>query len=90
MTYLHYRIQGQKGDTVKVKLSGEAYVRLMDTLHYDNFRLGRRYQFKGGLVTEGAIDFQLPYKGNFHVVVDHNGMAGVVKATVDMVRTGKP
>jgi len=89
MKFLHYRIDGQKDDTVKIKLDGEAFVRLLDTLHYDNYRFGRKYQGKGGWVTEGTIDFIIPYKGTFHVVIDHNGQQGSAKATVDVVRTGR-
>lgn len=74
---------------VRVSLRGTAFVRLLDALNFDYYRTGRPFKGEGGYCDTPTIDFTLPYKGVFHVVIDHNGQPGMATATVDIFRKGK-
>lgn len=86
MNYLHWKIPGNKGDIVKVKMNEPAFVRLLDPLNFDSYRLGRKFQGEGGWSDQPHAEFSLPYKGTFHLVIDLGGAQGEVRATVDIGR----
>lgn len=86
MNFLHYTVQGDHGDQLRIKLSEPAFVRLLDVLNYEYYRTGRRFKGEGGWSDLTDVQFFLPYRGTFHLVVDLGGKAGVVKATMDVIR----
>lgn len=86
MNYLHYKITGNPGDLVKVKLDTHAFVRLLDPLNFEYYKIGRKFTGQGGWFDVPTTEFVLPYKGTFHCVVDLGGSDGIVKAIVDLVR----
>ena len=86
MKFLHYRIAGGTGDLVRVTLTGSAFVRFLDPLNFEYYKNGRPYKSEGGFCDRPTTQFEIPYKGTFHVVVDHNGQEGTAKAVVDIFR----
>lgn len=89
MDFLHYKVQGESGDVVRVQLKGTAFVRFLDTLNFDYYRSGRKFSGEGGYCDKPTVDFIIPYKGTFHVVIDHNGKPGIATAVVDIYRKSK-
>jgi hypothetical protein len=86
MDFLHYKINGDQGDLVRVKISNPAYVRMMDPMNFNKYQIGNPYNSLGGFCEREIAEFEVPYKGNFHVTVDLNGAEGLVKAQVDILR----
>ncbi len=86
MTILNWKISGNAGDTVHIKMDTPAFVRLLDPMNFEHYRRGSKYQGEGGWVDKLEIEFSIPYKGTFYAVVDLGGAAGVVKATCDVRR----
>jgi len=86
MNFLHWKITGGPGDTVRIHTDVPAYVRLLDPLNFDHYRTGSRFQGEGGWNDDLNTAFPLPYKGTFHAVVDLGGQSGLVKATCDIKR----
>lgn len=86
MTFLHWKIPGTTGDIVRIQTNGPAYVRMLDALNFEYYRRGSKFEGLGGWSDRLDVDFSLPYKGTFHVVVDLGGQAGELKATCDISR----
>jgi hypothetical protein len=86
MTFLHWKIPGTIGDTIRIQMDTPANVRLLDPLNFENYKRGSKYVGDGGWSDKKDVEFTLPYKGPFHVVVDLGGTAGTLKATCDVRR----
>lgn len=86
MTFLHWKIPGSPGDVVLIHTDTPAYVRMLDPLSFEAYKRGSKYQGEGGWSDSLDVEFVLPYKGTFHVVVDLGGTAGNLKATCDISR----
>lgn len=86
MTTLNWKVSGSPGDLVRVRIDRPAYVRLFDELNYAKFKRGSTHSGQGGWSDRLDVEFLLPYRGSFHVVVDLGGQAGEVKATCDLSR----
>lgn len=86
MNFLHWKIPAGKGDLVKVNKDVPAFVRLLDPLNFENYKVGRKYDGQGGWEDSREVEFDVPYKGTFHLTIDLNGAPGTVKATVDISR----
>lgn len=86
MTFLHWKIPGNAGDMVRIQMDTPAYVRMLDPLNFEHYKRGSKFDGDGGWSDRLDVEFTLPYKGTFHVVVDLGGNAGSLKATCDVIR----
>jgi hypothetical protein len=86
MDFLHYTVAAGPDNIVQVNLTGAANVRLLDPLNFAKYRLGKRYTATAGPETEGPVKFVPPFKGKWHVVVDLEGQARGVRASVEVRR----
>ena len=86
MTFLHWKIPGTTGDLIRIQMDTPAFVRMLDALNFEYYRRGSKYSGEGGWSDKLDVEFALPYKGTFHIVVDLGGQVGVVKATCDVSR----
>ena len=86
MTFLHWKVPGATGDIVRIQTDTPAFVRMLDPLNFEYYKRGSKYVGDGGWSDKLNVEFTLPYKGTFHVVVDLGGTAGGLKATCDVSR----
>ena len=86
MNFLHYDISAKSGDVVRVTLNKQANVRLMDDSNFASYKKGDLYHFYGGLATRSPIDVTVPHNGSWNLVVDLGGYAGVVQASVQVLK----
>jgi Domain of unknown function (DUF1883) len=86
MTFLNWKITGNRGDRLLIKTDTFANVRLLDPMNFEHYRRGSPYKGEGGWSDKLSVEFLLPYKGTFYAVVDLGGTAGTVKATCDLRR----
>jgi hypothetical protein len=85
MNYLHYKVNAGPTKTIKVSLSDSANVRLLDTLNYYKYRLGKSYKSSSEHTDKIACTLTPPHKGEWHVVVDLAGQGSEVRAFVEVV-----
>jgi hypothetical protein len=87
MRFFHHNLgQRSSGEVVEVTLRGNAaYVRLMDSSNFYNYKQGRDYKFYGGLVKNSPICLEIPYASRWHMVVDLKGLGGNVRAAVQVL-----
>ncbi len=86
MHFLHYIVDTGPGYIIQVNLTGTGNVRLLDPIAFAKYKLGKRYEATAGPETTNPVKFVPPFKGKWHVVVDLEGQAGAVRASVDVVR----
>ena len=72
----------RRGEIVEVTLTSGANVRLLTSAEFSNFRNGRAHHFIGGLAKRSPVRLQIPSTGQWHVVVDMQGLRGNTKASV--------
>jgi hypothetical protein len=84
MQFIHHDLgQRRGGETVEVMLTGNAAnVRLMDAVHFENYRNGLEYRYHGGLVTKSPLRLPIPHAGNWYIAVDMKGLTGTVRSAV--------
>ena len=85
MNYLHYQVKAGPNRIVQVRLDKQAWVRFMDSLNYQKYVMRKPYKHLGGLCTRSPMEFRPPREDRWHVVVDLDGAAGEVKASVELI-----
>ena len=87
MKFTHYELGHLgRGSVVVFSLEGSAAnVRLMDTPNFQSYRAGRPHRGIGGLARSSPVRLQVPNSGNWHAVVDMEGLAGSVRSDVRVV-----
>lgn len=87
MKFQHYDLGNrQKGETVRVTLSGNAAnVQLLDSSNFQNYRNGRRCRCYGGHARKSPVLIQIPRSGHWHVAIDLGGYAGSTRTSVDII-----
>ena len=86
MNFLHYQVHAGPENIIKVRIDRRANVWLLDTLHYQKYRLGKTYEGAGGETDPPGREFRVKNRDVWHVVVDLGGTKGTVKAQVDVLR----
>jgi hypothetical protein len=89
VNYLHYRVHVEPTKIIKVSLSDKANVRLLDTLNYYKYRMGKSYQSYSEYTDKIACVFKPPHKGEWHVIVDLVGQGSEVRAIVEVAEGEK-
>ena len=87
MNYLHYEVKAGPQNVIRVTISREANVQLLDVLNFAKYRLGKSYSATLGPESTGPVQFKPPYKGVWHVVIDMEGHTGTVRALVDVLES---
>lgn len=87
MKYLFCNIYFNFTDKVRVTLSSQANVKLMDVTNYNNYKHGRTYKCYGGLQLVHSLDWTPPYPGWWYVIIDLGGYAGSVTASAKLIKT---
>ncbi len=88
MNYLHYTVQAGPGELVAVTLSDRANVRLLDSLNYYKYKLGKKYDTTdGGETMDPPVTMRAPYKASWHVVIDLGPSGGEVRADIKVIKS---
>jgi hypothetical protein len=89
MHHLNFEFEADPGDVAEVTLDRAANVLLMEPPNYSSYQEGRAYHYEGGYSTESPVQFAVPKRGHWHVVVDLGGGPGQVRASVRLL-SGAP
>ena len=92
MGFNHYDLGHRKmGEIVEITLSGNAAnVRLLDSSNINSYRNGRQHRCIGGLARKSPVALKIPSSGQWHVVVDMEGLGGTVRSSVKMPQGALP
>ena len=85
MSFIHFTVKAGPDNIIQVSLSREANVRLMDSVNYQKYRLKKKYSFIGGMAMTPVFDLRPKNKGEWHVIVDLEGLEGEVRASVEVL-----
>jgi Domain of unknown function (DUF1883)/TIR domain len=92
MQFVHHDLGYRKsGENVEITLSGNAAnVRLVDSSNLGSYKNGRQHRYYGGLVKKSPVVLSIPNSGNWHVVVDMQGLGGSVKSSTRILPSPLP
>lgn len=85
MNFLKYELNLGAQDAVKVVLSKQANVRLMDYSNFQAYRSGRRHTYYGGHATVSPFVVRPPHAGQWYLAIDLGGNGGSVNASVSVI-----
>ena len=87
--YKHYDLGAQRaGAVVEVVLSAINNVRLMDERNYRLYAASQPYKFLGGLTVKTPVKLTVPSAGQWHLVVDREGLAKLANSNVRTIQPG--
>ena len=86
MNFLHYNLNLENKETVKVTLDKQANVRLLDSINFSKYKRGDKHRYYGGLAKKSPVKITAPHAGRWHLVVDLGGYAGTVKASIQTIK----
>ena len=87
--YKHYDLGKQPaGTVVEVALSSINNVRLMDDRNYRLYASSQAYKFLGGLTVKTPTKLIVPANGQWHLVVDREGLAKLANSNVRTIQPG--
>jgi len=87
MNFIHYKVTAQTGNIVEVTKDSDCNVHLLDPMNFSKYKVGRPFSGQGGLNREKVVEFGVPYKGVWHVVLDLKGLPfSQVRASVKVKR----
>lgn len=69
------------GEIVEITLTSPAYVRLMNSVNFRNYRSGQSHKSYGGHYKSSPVRLSIPNPGHWFVAVDLAGYAGKVGST---------
>lgn len=75
----------QRGDVLEVTLSAGANVRLLDSSNFERYKRGAQHQYYGGLAQRSPARIPIPRSGNWHAVVDMQGLRGSTRASFRVI-----
>lgn len=91
MNFLKFDLGNLKsGEVVEVILTAAANVRLMQSSDFNNYKNGRRHNYRGGLVKRSPFHIAIPTSGHWYLVVDMQGLRGSTKASVKVLPSALP
>jgi hypothetical protein len=81
MNFVHSNLgHCSRGDVLEVTLTAGANVRLLDSSNFQRYRRGGDHRFYGGLATKSPTRITIPHSGQWHAVVDMQGLRGSTRA----------
>lgn len=86
MRFLHYTVRSGPDTIIQVNIDHRANIRLMDELNFHKYKLKKNYSFAGGLYDPPRAELRPSRQGEWHIVVDLEGLDGDVRAFVDLLR----
>ena len=85
MNYLHQQFDCAGGETVRVDLTQQANVCLLDDSNFNRYRGRQSFRYTGGLAKKTPVLLGVPGAGRWHVVIDLGGHSGRVSASVTLL-----
>jgi hypothetical protein len=85
MSFIHYKVKAGPTNIIQIKLTRMANVRFMDTVNYQKYRMGKPYEFNGGLAEESPVEFRPAELRDWHVIIDMKGLSGETKAGIKVL-----
>lgn len=76
----------EAGRLVEITLEGHgAYVRLLDSANFDNYKSGKKCTYIGGLITKSPIRLKTSHADHWYVAIDMGGLHGKVNTTAHVL-----
>ena len=87
LEFIHFIVKAGPESIIQVNITQPAYVRLMDEVNFQKYKMKKRYTFTGGYASTPKVDLRPNQRAEWHVVVDLEGLDGEVRASLDLLRS---
>lgn len=86
MNFVHHDLgQARRGDHVRVSLSVQANVHLVDNVNYQRYRRSQSFRSIGGRALKSPMLVTIPHDGHWHVVIDLGPGGGRVATSAQVI-----
>jgi Domain of unknown function (DUF1883) len=83
--HLHKIVNFDTNDTIKIDLSGTAFVAFMDDENYERYIGDFEYEFFGKEISESPFTLTSPSEGRWHLVIEHTDIPKEMEVHVQIV-----
>lgn len=83
MKFLHYEVEADITNEVQVFLRGEAVVKLLDSVGYARYKVGKPHDYRGGVYSESVVSFKIQAKKKWHIIIEPT--KGSVSASIELL-----
>lgn len=70
---------------VKVTISRQANVMLLDRQNFTNYKNGRRFQYFGGYYKRSPVILVPPRPGHWYIVIDLGKYSGTINYSINVI-----
>jgi len=84
MEYIHYQIRAFPHNNIVVTLDKQANIKLLNSIMYERYKTGRNVKTSLEFIDSSGASFKVPYKGEWHIIVEHGNYQGEITARVDV------
>jgi len=84
MEYIHYQIRVFPHNNIVVTVDKQANIKLLNTIMYERYKSGKHVKASLEFLDSSGTSFKVPYKGEWHVIVEHGNYHGKITARVDI------
>ena len=86
MSFIHKNLDHvNKGSLIKVSLSNQANVLLLDNSNYQKYRRGEKHRYYGGWFKTTPACITIPASGHWHLVLNLGGRRGTIRYSISVV-----
>ena len=84
MQYIHYQIKVFPHNNIVVTVDKQANIKLLNNIMYERYKSGKNVKPSLAFLDSGGTSFKVPYKGEWHVIIEHGNYQGELTARVDI------
>jgi hypothetical protein len=84
MEYIHYQVKAMPYNSVTVTLDKRANVLLLNKINYRRYKAGKKCSASLKYKDTLTLKLKIPYKGEWHIVVEHGAYQGQINAHFDV------
>lgn len=70
MKFLHKPIKANPYQSISVEFSRPTKVLLIHSTHFDRYKKGKTYEYRGGYAEKSPVVFDIPFEGIWHAVIE--------------------
>ena len=84
MEFIHYQVRVFPHNKITVTVDKQANIKLLNNIMYERYRSGKNVKASLEFLDSGSTSFKVPYKGEWHIIVEHGNYQGEITARVDV------
>jgi len=70
MKFLHKPFNAKAKDKIEVSFDSPTKVLLIESSHFQRYKKGQTYQYRGGYFENSPVTFEVPFEATWHAIIE--------------------